>query len=122
MRKLSMLLGLLVAVAYLTGVAAWAGEAKEYKGDIIDTQCLMANKADLKSFVPTHTKACVLMPACKASGMNLYQADGTVLKFDKASDAKIIDFLTKGESKLQVVVSAEKNADGTYKLVSIKNQ
>jgi hypothetical protein len=98
-----------------------AAEVKEYKGEIIDTHCLTANKADLKNFVAGHTKECVLMPACRASGMNLYEADGTILKFDKASDKKIVEFLEKPDSKLQVVVKAEKIGQ-TFKLVSIQNQ
>ena len=102
--------------------AAWAASAATYKGDIIDTMCLTGHKDALKEFVPTHTKECVLAPGCRDSGMNLYQAGGAVLKFDDASGKKIIAFLEKKDSKLQVTVTAEKNADGTYKLTSIKNQ
>jgi hypothetical protein len=54
--------------------------------------------------------------------MYLYQADGTTLKFDDASSKKIVDFLGKKDSKLQVTVKATKNTDGSYALVSIANQ
>lgn len=99
-------------------------KAMEYRGDIIDGMCLGAHqdKEALKAFVPTHTKECVLKPGCRESGMNLYEADGTILKFDKTSDMKIVSFLEKKDSKLQVVITAKKNPDNSYSLISIKNQ
>ena len=111
-----------LGVFVVAAVGSWAAGAMTYKGDIIDTMCLTGHKDALKEFVPTHTKTCVLAEGCRDSGMNLYQADGTVLKFDAASSKKIVEFLEKKDSKLQVTVAAEKNADGTYKLTSIKNQ
>jgi hypothetical protein len=115
---------ILGALALAASVMAADSKAMEYRGDIIDGMCLAAHQdpAALKEFVPTHTKECVLKPECRKSGMNLYQEDGTVLKFDKASDKKIISFLDKKDSKLQVIVTAKKKADNTYSLVSIKNQ
>ena len=109
-------------LALAMSVAAAESKAMEYRGDIIDSMCLEAHKDALKEFIPTHTKDCVLSKQCRDSGMNLYQSDGTVLKFDKASDKKIGSFLEKKDSKLQVVVTAKKNTDTTYSLVSIKNQ
>jgi hypothetical protein len=114
----SIVLLALLAVAPSVGAA----DAATYKGDIIDTMCLTGHAKNIKEFVPTHTKECVLKEGCRDSGMNLYQADGKVLKFDEASSGKIVGFLEKKDSKLQVVVTAEKNEDGTYKLVTIKNQ
>ena len=114
---------ILAAAIVLSLATAYAAEVKEYKGDIIDGMCMNAHKDNLGAFVPTHTKACVLAPHCKTSGMYLYQADGSLLKFDDASSKKIVDFLVKDNSKLQVVVKAEKAVSSdTYKLVSIQNQ
>ncbi len=115
---------ILGVLALAASVMAVESKAMEYRGDIIDGNCLGAHQdpAALKEFVPTHTKECVLKPGCRESGMNLYQEDGTVLKFDKASDKKILSFLEKKDSKLQVIVTAKKKADNTYSLVSIKNQ
>jgi hypothetical protein len=123
-KKIAMYVLFAMAVAAVGVISSQAAEPKgvEYRGDIIDTHCLDAHKANLPVFVPTHTKDCVLMPDCQASGMNLYQANGTILKFDGESNKKIIDFLNKKNSKLQVVVSAAHNPDGTYKLIYIKNQ
>jgi hypothetical protein len=122
--KVAILMVFLVSgiFAFAASIAAAESKAMEFRGDIIDSMCLSANKDTLKEFVPTHTKDCVLSQHCRESGMNLYQSDGTVLKFDKASDKKIISFLEKKDSKLQVIVHAKKNADNTYSLVSIKNQ
>jgi len=112
---------LTIIVVFALGAWVWAAEAKEYHGDIIDGMCMNAHKADLAKFVPQHTKDCVLAPNCRTSGMYLYQSDGTLLKFDEDSSNKIVMFLEKKDSKLQVSVKAEKVGD-IYKLISIKNQ
>jgi hypothetical protein len=116
--------GIVFATLSVATPSAQAAKPREalYRGDIIDTHCLEAHKADLAKFMPTHTKECVLMPDCQASGMNLRWSNGTVLKFDNASNLKIIAFLKEQDSKLQVVVRAVKNPDNTYSLISIKNQ
>ncbi len=58
------------------------------KGDIIDNSCAMANKANLASYVKTHTKECALRPGCVASGYSIF-ADGRLMTFDKKSNKKI---------------------------------
>lgn len=90
-------------------------------GTIIDNHCASAQKPEeLGSFIKTHTKQCTLMPDCVASGYSIY-ADGKLAKFDKASSAKIEEFLTKADSKLDVTVTAKKAGD-ELSLVSIENQ
>ena len=91
------------------------------KGDIIDSHCADANKGNLAAFVKTHSKECVLMPDCRASGYNLYTSDGRLLKFDRSSNEKIAEFLKKQESKLQVMVKVKKVGD-ELSLISIENQ
>lgn len=95
-------------------------KAMTYEGTIIDNLCATGNKAKLGDFIKTHTKQCALMPNCAASGYSLYMPDGTLMPFDKASSMKIQKFLKKKSSKLEVSVTANKNAD-TLQLVSIKN-
>ncbi|MFA5156734.1 MAG: hypothetical protein WC532_05015 [Candidatus Omnitrophota bacterium] len=90
------------------------------KGTIIDNMCAGAHGADLAEFIKTHPKSCALMPDCEASGYAIY-ADGKLMKFDMASNAKVAEFLKKEDSKLEVVVEVEK-AGEELKLVSIKNQ
>ena len=98
-----------------------AEETVTLKGDIIDNMCAGAQKPEaLAEFVKTHTKQCALMPQCEASGYSIF-SDGKLQKFDKASNAKIAEFLKKEGSKLQVVVTAKKIAD-ELSLISIENQ
>lgn len=90
-------------------------------GDIIDNMCAgTKTPAELAEFVKTHTKECTLMPACVATGYSIF-ADGKLYKFDKESNAKIEEFLKKEDSKLQVVVIANKVGE-ELSLVSIENQ
>ena len=88
------------------------------KGTIIDNMCAGAHKADMGEFVKTHPKSCAL--SCATSGYSIY-ADGKLIQFDKDSSAKVEEFLKKDDSKLEVVVEANKVGD-ELKLVSIKNQ
>jgi hypothetical protein len=98
-----------------------AGETLTLKGDIIDNLCAGSQSPEsLSSFVKTHTKMCALAPSCVESGYSIF-ADGKLMKFDKASNAKIAEFLNKEDSKLQVVVEAIKVGE-ELSLISIKNQ
>ena len=90
------------------------------KGEIIDNMCASGHKDDLANFVKTHTKQCVLTPACAESGYSIF-ADGKLYKFSKESNAMVANFLKKDENKLQVTVNAQKIGD-ELKLVSIENQ
>jgi len=91
------------------------------RGTIIDNQCAGAQKPEeLAAFIKTHTKECALMSVCVASGYSIY-SDGKLTKFDKASNAKVEEFLKKADSKLEVVVVAKKAGD-MLDLVSIESQ
>lgn len=118
-------LAILLVVSYSAfaagkGAAKPAADLSVIKGTIIDNRCADANKDNLDSFVQTHPKSCTLMPQCVASGYSIY-VGGKLLKFDKASNAKIEKFLEKKTSKLAVEVSVKK-AGEELSLVSIKNQ
>jgi len=108
---------LLVGFAVL---AILASETIILKGTIIDNHCAAMSKDNLAEFIKTHTKACALMPDCAASGYSIF-ADGKLYKFNQASNKEVEEFLKKDESKLEVVVKAEK-AGEELKLVSIENQ
>ena len=95
-------------------------ESITLKGDVIDNTCVNANKDNLAAFVKTHTKQCTLLPGCMESGYSIF-ADGKPYKFDKDSNPKIVEFLKKADSKLQVSVTAKQVGD-ELNLVSIENQ
>lgn len=99
-----------------------ANDTLTLTGDIIDNMCAGGQKAeDLPAFIKTHTKACALMEQCAASGYAIY-ANGALLKFDAASNAKVAEFLKKSDSKLQVVAVVKKEPLNELSLVSIENQ
>ena len=102
------------------GTVKSAADLSVIKGTIIDNKCADANKDTLDSFIQTHPKSCTLLPGCAASGYSIY-VDEKLLKFDKASNAKIEKFLKKKTSKLAVEVSVKKVGE-ELNLVSIKNQ
>ncbi len=108
------------AVAQENTEQAPAAEMVTLRGDIIDNMCADANEANLANFVKTHTKACATSPACAATGYSIV-VDGKAWKFDKESDFKIEEFLKDPNSKLQVVVEANKAKD-VLKLLAIRNQ
>lgn len=97
-----------------------AVETVELKGVIIDNMCASMKPEGLADFVKTHTKQCALMADCQASGYSIF-VDGKLTKFDKESTAKLVEFLSKEDGKLTVVVTANKAAD-ELSLVSIENQ
>ncbi len=109
-----------VLLAALVGLFSLAAEILSFKGDIVDNMCAAENRDDLVEFLKTHTKECALMSDCVASGYSIF-ANGKLFLFDQASNKKIEEFLRKPDSRLQVVVKAEKVGQ-ELKLVSIENQ
>ncbi len=110
-----------VTASDAAAVAATPADTMVLKGDIIDNMCACSQKPEmLLEFIKTHTKQCALQPACVGSGYTIF-ADGKLYAFDKASNAKIEEFLKKADSKLQVVAAAKKAGDELV-LVSIENQ
>lgn len=96
-------------------------EVETLKGDIIDNMCVGAQKTEaLAEFVKTHMKQCALSPDCQAAGYSVL-ADGKLIKLDKESTIKVVEFLTKEDSKLQVVVTGKKTGE-ELKVASIENQ
>jgi hypothetical protein len=109
-----------VLLVGLVGFAGLAADVLTLKGVIIDNHCAESNKDHLADFIKTHTKECALMPHCAATGYSIF-AEGKLYRFEPASSKKVEEFLKKGESKLEVVVKAEKTGE-ELNLISIENQ
>ena len=107
-------------IATATVVEPVAGNLLILKGDLIDNICANANKDTLADFVKTHTKKCALAPGCIESGYVIF-SNAKLYKFAKDSNSKVVEFLRKDDSKLQVEITA-KEIDGELSLVSIENQ
>lgn len=109
-----------IAVCFIASLAnAAAAKPMMMKGTIVDNLCADANKADLGNFIKTHPKSCAQMAACEKSGYSLY-SDGKRMKFTDASNKKIVDFLKKKGSKLNVDITANKSGE-MLDLVTIKD-
>ena len=91
-------------------------------GIIIDNHCAEANKDNLPQFIQTHTKACVLMKECAASGFSLYTKDGKLMQFTADSNKQVENFLKKPDSTINVQINAEKMDDNKLQLITIKNK
>lgn len=100
-------------------LSIFAQENITLKGTIIDNKCAEANKANLSTFIKTHPKECAMMPACAASGYAIYTNEKLLIKFDKESCAKVVEFLKKKNSTLNVTVVAKQVGD-ELNLVSIE--
>ena len=119
-----------VSAAAMNGPEAMKGKPKAaakaangvmtLKGTIIDNMCAMSNMNKMSEFIKKHTKECALMPNCAASGYSIYTTDEKLISFDKPSSKKVMDFLKKKDSRLQVVVRVKKAGD-ELQLISIKN-
>jgi len=109
-----------VLLAGLVGLFSLAADVLSFKGDIVDNMCADANKGNLAEFLKNHTKDCALMSDCVASGYSIF-VDGKLYRFVQASNKKIEAFLRQPDSKLQVVVKAEK-VGTELKLVSVQSQ
>jgi hypothetical protein len=122
MKKLTMFgfAACLIAILAFAGGVYVADKEVTLKRTIIDNHWAKANKADLAKFITNHSKGCVLMPDSAASGFAIY-TDGKLHKFNKASNAKIEEFVKKADSTLQVEVVAMKTKGG-LRLVLIKNE
>jgi hypothetical protein len=109
-----------VTTTVTTKIAVTTPEAIVLKGDVIDNACAGTNKDNLAEFVKTHTKECTLKPGCLDSGYSIF-ANGKLYAFDKDSSAKVVEFLKKADSKLQVTITAKQVGD-ELSLVSVENQ
>lgn len=115
-----------IAFSFITALAfaqapTPVAEVETLKGDIIDNMCSGAQKPEaLAEFVKTHTKQCALSPDCQASGYSIL-VDGKLVKLDKESTSKVVEFLKKEDSTLQVVITANK-AGEELSVASIEKQ
>ncbi|MCX5782746.1 MAG: hypothetical protein NT145_08660 [Elusimicrobia bacterium] len=117
-----------LATTYVFAAKAKAGKSavsvsanRVLQGDIIDNMCANSNEANLGAFVKTHTKACALMPACKASGYSIYTTDGKLIPISKSSDKMVVNFLNQKDSVLQITVNG-KTEGKNFKISSITNR
>ncbi len=103
------------------GFAQVTNDAIPMTGVIIDAQSADNNKDNMADFIKTYTKDDALMPEAIASGYVILLED-EYMKFDDESSAKIIEFLDKPESALEVTITAAIGEDNILSLVSIENK
>ncbi|MFH1441960.1 MAG: hypothetical protein ABIH18_07985 [Candidatus Omnitrophota bacterium] len=118
-RKLLMVLSL----CFMSSVcfAQITNDAIPMIGVIIDVQSADNNQDNLQDFIKTYTKDDALMPDALTSGYAIFLQDG-YMKFDSDSNAKIVEFLDKPESTLEVTIMAAIGEDNILSLSSIENK
>lgn len=110
-----------VAALSFTSVSR-ADDAKkmEVTGVLIDNHCGedMAKKDDAQKEAAAHKKGCCLKCA-KDGGLSL-MSDGKLMKLDKASEEKALEYLNEKNHGTAVIVEASKNDDGSLAIASIE--
>lgn len=92
-------------------------------GTIVDNKTIENHKDDLDVYLPTYTKENALKPEAVQSGYSIVYENGS-MEFEDASNDKIVEFLRKPSSSLQVSVKVllGKDESDLLKLVSIDNK
>jgi hypothetical protein len=96
-------------------------DAVSMDGVIIDVESANNNENNLADFINTYTKDAALTPSAVASGYGIFLEDD-YMKFDEESNAKIVEFLNKPESKLEVTVMVTIGKNNILSLNSIENK
>lgn len=117
-----MLIALSMFLATTFAFAQAKGETVTLKGTIIDNMCAgQQTPKTMPEFIKTHKKECALMDACIKSGYSLVVGD-KLYRFDSESSGKILNFLKRDDSKLNVEVVAKVIEPMLLSVVSVKNQ
>jgi len=96
-------------------------DAVVMNGTIVDVQSAANNKDNLADFINNYTKKDALVPDAIAGGYGIFMGD-SYMKFDNESNAKVVEFLNKPESTLEVTVKVNIGENNILSLVSIQNK
>ena len=97
-----------------------APHAQRLRGVIIDNLCARAHGFELESYILTHTKQCALLPYCAGSGYSIV-AQGHLYHFTEKSSRKVVNFLRRSDSALDVSAKVRVMQDSSLELISLKN-
>lgn len=117
-----LVLAAVAALSFTTTATRAADSAKhEYTGTLIDNHCAedMAGKEDAQKSADAHKKGCLMKCAKDGGGLSL-MSDGKLMKLDKDSETKAMDFLKEKGHGTHVAVEASKNDDGTLSVATIE--
>lgn len=118
--KKVLLAGLLVL--FLSSLAfAQMDDRIPMTGTIVDRASMEKNKDNIEAFLATYTKDAALTPEAIKAGYCIWLQDQP-MRFDKASNAMIEDFLKKPDSTLQVLVQVFIEEGNVLSIISIQNK
>lgn len=107
------------SVLVLVMMFAAAAPGAELEGFLVDTMCsAKVVKGDQKA-AAMHTKECIQMPPCEASGYGVVTQGNKFIKFDDAGNEKAVAALKAADKKdnLKVQVTGDVKGDS----VSVSN-
>ncbi|MDD5197035.1 MAG: hypothetical protein WC937_06675 [Candidatus Omnitrophota bacterium] len=90
-------------------------------GVIIDVQNASKNMDNLEGFVNTYKKTDALAPEAVTSGYGIFLADD-YMEFDSESNARIVEFLNRPDSTLEVTIKANVGKNDILSLISVRNK
>lgn len=82
------------------------------KGYLVDLACGMS-EGSRPDFGIKHSKACLQMPECEQSGYGVLMPDNTIIRFDKAGNARAKAFIAelKKNTDIKVTVTGARSGE-----------
>jgi hypothetical protein len=131
--RLVSLFAVLAALLCAASIGAQTAKSGTIKGILLDTECSSNAEARMVStptphfeggtvWAYTHTRKCLLMPACQRSGYGVYSLDTyKYIPFDAAGNQKALAALqsSKKEDDIRVEVTGQMDG-GKLKVASLK--
>ena len=107
---------LAIVLFALMSLSAFAAEST-VKGHLVDLAC---GREDGKTagFGEKHSKGCLQMPDCVASGYGVLTADKEVIAFDKAGNEEAKRFIADLKKEKDIKVAVTGNVNGSSMSVS----
>ena len=115
-RSFRLLVPLFVVISFLSASSKDLqpkGKKITIRGYLVDVSCVNDRATELSDLGPSHTKKCLLMPACERSGYAVMDAENHVYRFDTRGNALAKNFIvsTDKEKDWQIIVSGNLTGD-----------
>jgi hypothetical protein len=102
-----------LAVAVLVAGSVFAGGTQKIQGHLVDVACASENAAKPKpGFAAKHSKDCLEMAECAASGYAIVTPDNKVIKLDAKGNETAKELIAGSKKSADFKASASGTLDG----------